>query len=117
MRIIHKDGHYVPIEIRVRTLIDQQGTIMGGVFVARNIAKRGKAELNLSRAPNLSFSDRRLTLRENEVLKWIMEGKSTWDISKILNISESTVKFHIANIMKKLSAVNRTHAIAISMLE
>ncbi|SEM72991.1 regulatory protein, luxR family [Syntrophus gentianae] len=63
------------------------------------------------------ISDRQklLSNREIEVLNWLKEGKSTWDISSILKISERTVKFHIGNIMKKLDAINRTHAVAIAL--
>jgi DNA-binding CsgD family transcriptional regulator len=53
-----------------------------------------------------------LTPKEVEVINWLKRGKSTWDISEILKISERTVKFHVGNILKKLDAVNRTHAVA-----
>lgn len=53
-----------------------------------------------------------LSEREREVLKWTSVGKSSWDISIILNISERTVKFHMMNIKNKLNAVNRAHAVA-----
>lgn len=53
-----------------------------------------------------------LSEREREVLKWTGEGKSSWEIGIILNISERTVKFHILNIKNKLNAVNRAHAVA-----
>ncbi|TAL72555.1 MAG: response regulator transcription factor [Bacteroidetes bacterium] len=53
-----------------------------------------------------------LTNREKEVLKWLKEGKSTWDISKILRISRYTVDFHIKNLFRKLSVVNRTQAVS-----
>lgn len=56
-----------------------------------------------------------LSQREIEVLNWIKQGKSTWDMSEILNISERTVKFHVSNIMQKLDAVNRPQAIAIAI--
>ena len=56
-----------------------------------------------------------LTQREQEILRWLKEGKSSWDIGKILNISERTVKFHVTNALVKLNAVNRTHAVAIAM--
>jgi DNA-binding CsgD family transcriptional regulator len=58
-----------------------------------------------------------LSPREREILQWLTHGKSTWDISVILRISERTVKFHIDNVMKKLDAVNRTHAVAIALRE
>jgi len=56
-----------------------------------------------------------LSVREMEVLEWMKEGKTNWEISVILNISERTVKFHVQNIEKKLNAVNKAHAIAIAM--
>jgi len=56
-----------------------------------------------------------LSCREKEILQWLACGKSTWDVSIILQISERTVKFHVNNIMQKLNAVNRTHAVAIGL--
>ena len=56
-----------------------------------------------------------LSGREKEILKWIREGKTNWEISMILGISERTVKFHVQNIERKLNAVNKTHAIAIAL--
>lgn len=56
-----------------------------------------------------------LSPREKEVLKWLSCGKSTWDISIILSISERTVNFHVSNIMQKLNAVSRTHAVAVAL--
>jgi DNA-binding CsgD family transcriptional regulator len=55
-----------------------------------------------------------LTKREKEVLKWVKDGKTNWEISMILKISERTVKFHIKNFLRKLNAVNKTHAAAIA---
>ncbi len=55
-----------------------------------------------------------LSSREKEVLNWLKQGKSSWAISKILGISESTVNFHVYNIMQKLGAVNRPQAIAVA---
>lgn len=56
-----------------------------------------------------------LSSREKEVISWIKEGKTNWEISVILGISERTVKFHVQNIERKLNAVNKTHAIAIAL--
>lgn len=51
-------------------------------------------------------------MREKEVLNWLKLGKTNWEISVILQISERTAKFHVGNIMKKLNAVTRGHAVA-----
>ena len=62
---------------------------------------------------NLNSPDRpALTPKELEVLDWIRQGKTTWEIAKIQEISERTVKFHAANILRKLDATSRSHAVA-----
>jgi len=53
-----------------------------------------------------------LSSRQQEVLKWLIEGKSNWEIGQILNIAERTVKFHMQNLMRKLQATNRSQLIA-----
>lgn len=56
-----------------------------------------------------------LTEREMDMVHWVKEGKTNWEISMILHISERTVKFHLDNIKEKLGAVSKTHAVAILM--
>ena len=56
-----------------------------------------------------------LSVREEEMLNWLKMGKTNWEISVILNISGRTVKFHVHNIMRKLNAVTRGHAVAKAM--
>lgn len=56
-----------------------------------------------------------LTPREQEVLKWLKEGKTSLDIGCIFNISERGVNFHVNNIIRKLNATNRSHAVAIAV--
>jgi len=64
----------------------------------------------------LSFAaDPLLTSREREVLLWIKEGKTNWEISKILMISERTVRFHVENLLNKLQASTRGHAVAVAL--
>ena len=53
-----------------------------------------------------------LSAREREVLQWMIEGKTNWETSRILNISERTVKFHVQNILAKLQSSTRGQAIA-----
>jgi LuxR family quorum sensing-dependent transcriptional regulator len=56
-----------------------------------------------------------LTPRELEVLAWVANGKSAWEISEILRIGKRTVDEHAQTAFRKLGAVNRTHAVAIAM--
>jgi DNA-binding NarL/FixJ family response regulator len=56
-----------------------------------------------------------LTKREIEVLQQMAGGNRNKDIADILFISEETVKGHVKRIMEKLSANDRTDAVAISV--
>ena len=53
-----------------------------------------------------------LTPRERECLRWAAAGKSEWEISQILGISEHTSEKHLLNAKFKLGAVNRVQAVA-----
>src|SRR5580704_13179387 len=67
-------------------------------------------------APRSSVA-RQLTLREREVLKWVAQGKRTWEISEILGISDRTVNEHVKAAGRKLGSANRTHAVALALHE
>jgi len=54
--------------------------------------------------------DDRLTRREQEVLSYLQKGYSNRDIAKALNISPTTVRTHVSNILRKLGVSNRTQA-------
>lgn len=54
----------------------------------------------------------RLTDREIEILKWTAEGKSSWAVGQILNISEHNVKYHIKRILIKLEVGSKHQAVA-----
>jgi LuxR family transcriptional regulator, quorum-sensing system regulator SolR len=54
----------------------------------------------------------RLSAREQEVLSWTADGKTSWEVSQILSIAESTVNFHVKNIMTKLQVQNKLQAAA-----
>jgi two-component system, NarL family, nitrate/nitrite response regulator NarP len=53
-----------------------------------------------------------LSRKEHAILDALATGMSNRDLSKELQISTNTVKFHLSNIYEKLSVKNRTQAIA-----
>jgi DNA-binding NarL/FixJ family response regulator len=61
------------------------------------------------------YGDDRLTGREIDVLRLIATGGRNRDVAARLSISEETVKAHISRIMEKLSAKDRTEAVAIGL--
>jgi DNA-binding NarL/FixJ family response regulator len=56
-----------------------------------------------------------LTSREIEVLQLIASGNANKAIAVRLSISEETVKGHVKNILSKLAANDRTHAVTIGL--
>ena len=48
-----------------------------------------------------------LTGRQLECMYWITRGKSSWDISKILGISENTVNYHIQQVLRHFDTSSR----------
>ena len=59
--------------------------------------------------------DDELTQREIEVLQLISTGRSNKRVADDLGISEDTVKGHMRNILSKLNASDRTHAVTIAL--
>lgn len=53
-----------------------------------------------------------LTCREKSCLSWAAKGKTSWEISQILCISERTVNFHLGNCIAKTNSNNRQQAIS-----
>mgnify|MGYP002402563392 CR=1 FL=1 len=51
-----------------------------------------------------------LSMRERDVLRWASVGKTSWEISMILKISERTVNFHISEAARKLGVRGRRAA-------
>jgi DNA-binding NarL/FixJ family response regulator len=60
-------------------------------------------------------SDEALTFREIEVLREVACGNSNKMVAQRLFVSEDTVKTHMRNIVSKLSANDRTHAVTIAL--
>jgi DNA-binding NarL/FixJ family response regulator len=61
------------------------------------------------------LGDDDLTARELDVLRLIRDGHRNKQIADQLSISENTVNFHIKNLVDKLQANDRTHAVTIAL--
>ncbi len=61
------------------------------------------------------LGDDDLTTRELEVLRLIRDGYRNKQIADQLSIAETTVNFHIKNLVDKLQANDRTHAVTIAL--
>lgn len=76
---------------------------------ARRLAARklGRPEYGPSRP---------LTARELECLRWAANGKSAWDMSRILGISEATARFHLSNARRKYGVGTLIQAVGHALL-
>jgi NarL family two-component system response regulator LiaR len=63
--------------------------------------------------PALPYQE--MTGREKEILALMVEGMSNNEIAERLIVSQSTVKFHVSNILSKLGVTGRTEAVALAV--
>jgi NarL family two-component system response regulator LiaR len=56
-----------------------------------------------------------MTEREREILALMVEGLANNEIAERLTVSQSTVKFHVSNILSKLGVTGRTEAVALAV--
>jgi DNA-binding CsgD family transcriptional regulator len=59
----------------------------------------------------------RLSGKERLVLVELARGHSTDEIGLVLSVSPHTVRTHVKNLMRKLGARTRAHAVAIALSE
>ncbi|MEN0079802.1 MAG: LuxR C-terminal-related transcriptional regulator, partial [Pseudomonadota bacterium] len=57
-----------------------------------------------------TYADR-FSAKERDILRWCSEGKTNWEVSQILDISENTVRFHLKKIFTKLDVASRSAAV------
>jgi DNA-binding NarL/FixJ family response regulator len=76
----------------------------------------GQKRIPSELAAEMLVNDREeLTPRELDVLQLVADGKGNKEIAEHLSIGEASVKSHVANILSKLHANDRAHAVAISL--
>lgn len=78
----------------------------GGVWAAPG-AMRLYMNLTSPRAKVRGLRVRTLTVRENQILDLLRRRYSNRELANCLQISESTVKFHVSNVLMKLNVKNR----------
>jgi two-component system, NarL family, response regulator LiaR len=73
------------------------------------------AQVLISDFKGPKVADFDLTDREKEILKLMTEGLANGDIAGRLVVSQSTVKFHVSNILSKLGVSTRTEAVSMAL--
>ena len=121
-------GVSIPVRAQVSRLIIASGGSAGGHLAAatlrlvmlggtsfppRNGGGRDAAHAPRDARPRRERANgaEHLTRREEEVLKYVGEGAQNKTIAFMLNMSENTVKVHLATIYRVLGVTNRTTAL------
>ncbi|VAW87974.1 hypothetical protein MNBD_GAMMA16-2200 [hydrothermal vent metagenome] len=97
-----------------RLMREQQPPLSTPITCARKpaLVSTNPDEIALDSKEKMLTNSITLTVREKDVMRWLFDGKSNWEIGKILNISEYTVKNYVQRLINKFGAKNRTHVVA-----
>lgn len=96
---------YLPLDSKPTDVIDGVVALHRGQRVLGRIVAQRVAE---------SFDHEALTIREIDVLRFVVAGDANKTVAKKLNIALGTVKVHVRSIMGKLGARTRTEAAAVA---
>lgn len=128
---LHAGAHgYISEAMSIQDLIQAISTVLAGqIFVPAFVAdlaprNQTSASVTRERAPNnieASLGERppigpKLTPRQRDVLRLIMQGLSNKEIANALKLHESTVKVHLAAIFQTLGVRSRSGAAGIGTL-
>jgi DNA-binding CsgD family transcriptional regulator len=63
-------------------------------------------------APPTDRCIKELSPREVTILNWMRQGKTNWEIAKIIGLTERTIRFHVESIFSKFDVTSRSQAVA-----
>jgi two-component system nitrate/nitrite response regulator NarL len=92
------------LENAIRTVLN------GETFVPPSFASRVINALRDANVRKRAVEAIKLSIREEQVIRLLLRGKTNKEIAQKLAISEKTVKYYMTNLMQKLNARNRTEA-------
>src|SRR3984957_4434553 len=106
-------GEFPHARIIMLTSSDGDGEIQRAIRSVPAGKRHVPPEIAARLAEHLGDDD--LTSRELDVLRLIRDGYRNKQIAEQLTIAASTVNFHIKNLVNKLGANDRTHAVTIAL--
>ena len=103
--VLHKESE--------KSLLDAVVAVAGGgVWMPRVLISRFLDRvLGATHAQRGITANHKLSERERQVLACVLKNQANKEISSVLNISESTVKFHVARIFQKFGVRRRADLI------
>jgi DNA-binding NarL/FixJ family response regulator len=108
----HGTRGFLPASLSIKVLMGALDLVLaGGIYVPSSLIEAATSHPAVTAgnaAPGERWGD--LTRRQRDVLSLIAQGKSNKLIADALVMSESTVKAHVKQIIKRLHVANRTQA-------
>lgn len=102
---------YIPAKLTPAVVVEAVRLVRaGGTFIPSDLLNYAPQDKSPAQEPDCAPMPHGLTRREQAVLGLLRRGAPNKLIAGELGISENTVKAYVRRIMKKLGAVNRTHA-------
>ncbi len=104
---------YIPKSSSAKIMLNAlQLVLAGDTYIPTQILQKNTSPTSGSMSnPVNTETSHKLTPRQYEVLQQLATGKSNKEIGNELNLTESTVRAHVAAILKTFNVANRTHAV------
>lgn len=110
----HGAQGYIPKSSRANLLIHALKLVLSGnIYIPPEVLARQRPHTYDRASTHNALIP--LTSRQTDVLNKLVKGYSNKEIGKSLNMAESTVRVHIAAILKSLEANNRTQAVHVAI--
>lgn len=107
---------YIPKSTSAELLIRSLKLVLsGGIYIPPEILSQLGNDANNPVNNKPKVIDTPLTPRQHEVLAKLIHGYSNKEIGRLLDMAESTVRVHIAAILKALNVSNRTRAARVAV--
>ncbi|HEX9370925.1 MAG TPA: response regulator transcription factor, partial [Roseiflexaceae bacterium] len=103
-------GYLLKDITRHELLMTIRRVLRGETMLNGDLATQALQRLREERASPSNGQPERLTPREREVLKLVVEGQTNREIASKLSLSVGTVKIHVEHIIAKLGVADRTQA-------
>lgn len=93
----------------------------GGVYIPPDMLQKktddSKAQANVpsqTQSNEIREAASKLTTRQHEVLVLVGKGMSNKEIARVLDVSDHTIKIHVAAVLRLFNAANRTEAVVMA---
>lgn len=106
-RQMYHDGQYARIALTVHHCTRRVTPL---TWNADNYTTREQKDMR-----EVHHVDVHLAPRETECLRWVAQGKTNWEMARILVVSEHAIAYHLRNVMNKLQVSSRHQAVKLAL--